>query len=112
MQGAEDEVRAQRDVSPATAERAEAARTEALVADSEDEMDAGIEAARKDKPAQVTEAAPNAADAMEVDNAAPKKKEASRSSSRAAKKTNKPATRSSAKEVEEATPAIATLPAA
>ena len=60
---------------------------------------------------QVPEGAASASDAMEVDNAAPKKKEASRSSSRAVKKTSKPSTRSSTKEAEEETPAIATLPA-
>uniref|UniRef100_D8Q5G4 Uncharacterized protein n=1 Tax=Schizophyllum commune (strain H4-8 / FGSC 9210) TaxID=578458 RepID=D8Q5G4_SCHCM len=112
VQKVDDEARAKRDASPATAARAEAALTNALAADSEAELDDAISEAGKAKAPQVTEGASNAAEAMEVDNVAPKKKEASRSSSRAAKKSGKPTTRSSAKETEEETPAIATLPAA
>lgn len=74
-------------------------------------MDEAIADTGKSEAPQVSEGAASTSDAMEVDNAAPKKKEASRSSSRAAKKTSKPSTRSSAKEAEEETPAIATLPA-
>uniref|UniRef100_D8QAR7 Uncharacterized protein n=1 Tax=Schizophyllum commune (strain H4-8 / FGSC 9210) TaxID=578458 RepID=D8QAR7_SCHCM len=112
VQKVDEEARAKRDASPATAARAEAALTDALVADSEAELDDAISEAGKAKAPQVTEGAGSAAEAMEVDSAAPKKKEASRSSSRAAKKSSKPTTRSSAKETEEETPAIATLPAA
>ena len=112
VRGAEEEARGRRDASPETAARAEAARTEALVADSEAELDEAIAETGKSEGPQVTEGSSSTADAMEVDSAAPKKKEPSRSSSRVAKKTTKAATRSSAKEVEEETPAIATLPAA
>ena len=111
VRGAEEEARGRRDASPETAARAEAARTEALVADSEAELDEAIAEAGKSEAPQVSEGSASTSDAMEVDNAAPKKKEASRSSSRAAKKTSKPSTRSSTKEAEEETPAIATLPA-
>ena len=112
VRGAEEEARGRRDASPETAARSEAARTEALVADSEAELDEAIAETGKSEDPQVTEGSSSTADAMEVDSAAPKKKEPSRSSSRVAKKTTKTATRSSAKEVEEETPAIATLPAA
>ena len=112
VRGAEEEARGRRDASPETAARAKAARTEALVADSEAELDEAIAETGKSEDPQVTEGSSSTADAMEVDSAAPKKKEPSRSSSRVAKKTTKAATRSSAKEVEEETPAIATLPAA
>ncbi|KAL1684819.1 hypothetical protein GGG16DRAFT_129749 [Schizophyllum commune] len=111
VRGAEEEARGRRDASPETAARTEAARTEALVADSEAELDEAIAETGKIEDPQVTEGSSSTADAMEVDSAAPKKKEPSRSSSRVAKKTTKTATRSSAKEVEEETPAIATLPA-
>ena len=111
VRGAEEEARGRRDASPEAAARAEAARTEALVADSEAELDEAIAETGKSEAPQVAEGAASTSDAMEVDNAAPKKKEASRSSSRAAKKTSKPSTRSSTKEAEEETPAIATLPA-
>ena len=107
VRGAEEEARGRRDASPETA-----ARAEALVADSEAELDEAIAETGKSEDPQVTEGSSSTADAMEVDSAAPKKKEPSRSSSRVAKKTTKTATRSSAKEVEEETPAIATLPAA